>query len=109
MDDQEFKLLKLDIQKTMDALETLQSIYKRKTGRRFVSGRGIGPQAVEADIENEKIMNNRYIIELTPNVAYIYKADLTDLSKIEPLKALTMIGDHKMVDQLRKIIERGEG
>jgi len=54
------------------------------------------------------MMDKRYIIEITPNVAYIYDAALADLSKIEPLRALAMIGDHKIVDKLREIIERGE-
>ena len=51
MNDEEFKLLKLEIQKAMNALETLQGIYLRETGRRFISGQGTGQQTVQADAD----------------------------------------------------------
>jgi hypothetical protein len=41
MDDQDFYILKNDIQELMDKLEAAQQKYIAETGKRFISGQGI--------------------------------------------------------------------
>lgn len=42
MNDEQFKELQFEIKKAMDALETLQRIHVKQTGKRFVMGQPIG-------------------------------------------------------------------
>ncbi|MDY6862800.1 MAG: hypothetical protein SV062_07400 [Thermodesulfobacteriota bacterium] len=61
MKNEQFRELQLEIIMAINTVETLQSIYMRQTGKRFVSGQPIkdmtSQQAVEADVKKKGVKN----------------------------------------------------